>query len=403
MADTSRRARDPRLDVFRGIALMMIFVNHVPGNPLEALTSRNFGFSDAAEGFVFIAGLSAALAYGSYWRPSGGDPWQGTLRIGKRVWTLYLVHLLITMVAFGIAAAATLWFDAPGMLQRNGIPMLFRQPLHALVGIPLLGYQLGYADILPLYIVLLAVTPLLLWLAWRWPVWLLGGSVLLWALAAEFHLNLPDVFGTGTWFFSPAAWQLLFVLGLLSGVAMRDGRRLVPVRPWLVWLSCGILGLSLLWMVVPGAGTMMNTALWQAQEAGVPAWITSFNKNYLYLPRLLHFVALAYVLSSLPVVMRICADRRMRPVAMLGRQGLPVFALGSALAYVLQTVKTETGVNLALDLAMVLAGLGLLFAFAWVRTRIAGRTADRAMTAPAPPAEQTTSTASPHRADLRPE
>ena len=43
--------RDHRLDIFRGLALMMIFINHVPGNVFEHLTSRNFGFSDAAEAF----------------------------------------------------------------------------------------------------------------------------------------------------------------------------------------------------------------------------------------------------------------------------------------------------------------------------------------------------------------
>lgn len=55
--------RDARLDMFRGLALLMIFINHVPGTAWENFTSRNFGFSDAAEAFVFMSGVAAGLAY----------------------------------------------------------------------------------------------------------------------------------------------------------------------------------------------------------------------------------------------------------------------------------------------------------------------------------------------------
>ena len=55
--------RDHRIDFLRGLALVMIFINHIPGTAYESYTSRNFGFSDAAEGFVLISGISAALAY----------------------------------------------------------------------------------------------------------------------------------------------------------------------------------------------------------------------------------------------------------------------------------------------------------------------------------------------------
>ncbi len=58
--------RDLRIDFFRGLALVMIFANHVPGNPLSALTQRNWGLSDSADVFVLLAGLSSALAYSKY-------------------------------------------------------------------------------------------------------------------------------------------------------------------------------------------------------------------------------------------------------------------------------------------------------------------------------------------------
>ena len=63
--------RDPRIDVVRGMALLMIFVDHIPGNALGWATLRNFGFSDAAEIFVFLAGMSAMLAYGKAFERDG--------------------------------------------------------------------------------------------------------------------------------------------------------------------------------------------------------------------------------------------------------------------------------------------------------------------------------------------
>ncbi|NVL32197.1 succinyl transferase OpgC, partial [Pseudomonas syringae pv. actinidiae] len=63
--------RDHRIDFFRGLALIFIFWDHVPDNPLAQLTVRNFGFSDAAEIFVFLAGYASILAYGRIARRDG--------------------------------------------------------------------------------------------------------------------------------------------------------------------------------------------------------------------------------------------------------------------------------------------------------------------------------------------
>jgi len=59
----SRPRRDARIDLFRGAALLATFVNHIPGNPGRFLTWNWLGFSDAAELFMLLAGLSLALAY----------------------------------------------------------------------------------------------------------------------------------------------------------------------------------------------------------------------------------------------------------------------------------------------------------------------------------------------------
>ena len=106
------RGRDPRLDMFRGLALVMIFINHVPGTVYENFTNRNFGFSDAAEAFVFMSGMAAGLAYSGKFitANSWGTYWTAIARVWARARQLYFVHLTITLLALGIFAFAALQF-----------------------------------------------------------------------------------------------------------------------------------------------------------------------------------------------------------------------------------------------------------------------------------------------------
>ncbi|WP_019954476.1 OpgC family protein [Yoonia vestfoldensis] len=347
--------RDPRLDVFRGLALVMIFINHAPRNYLENFTNRNFGFSDAAEGFVFMSGIAAGIAYSGYFRR--GDPVAGITRVLARVWTLYQVHILITVTALAIAAAAAHWFDAPEMIRKHGIWVLVTDPLGFLIGVPLLGHQLGYVNILPLYLVLLLLVPPVIWGALRWPRTVLGLSVTIWLAAGIPRVNFPNYPQDGGWFLNPLSWQLLFTIGVLTGVAHKAGRRFVPVLPWLQWLTGGFLVLSLVWTQWPGFAGVMRDGLKAAQDAGVPWVITGFNKSYLAAPRLLHILALAYFLSSFAIVRQVCHHAVAAPLALLGQQALPVFALGTLLAFAIQAVKTVTGQDIVLDTLMIVGGL----------------------------------------------
>ena len=368
VADTSLpspRTRDHRIDVFRGIALVMIFINHAPQNAFEALTSRNFGFSDAAEGFVLLAGVAAGLAYGDDFRRH--DHWRGLARIMRRVWSIYLVQILITVVAIGTAAAAAKWFGAPDMMRNHGIWVLVTDPLGFLIGLPLLTHHLGYVDILPLYLVLLLALPALLWAALRWPIPLLILSLLLWAAAGHWRLNLPTYPVDGGWFLSPFSWQVLFVVGLLSGLATGQAHRFVPRRRWLQWLTGGFVLFSAIWMNWPAFAEVMRSGLAVAHDAGLSQVFTHFDKTHLTAPRLLHVLALGYFLASLPAIRVLAQSRIAAPLALLGRQSLPVFALGTVLAFAIQTVKTETGQNLLLDSAMIATGLALQLGLAAAR------------------------------------
>lgn len=349
----------------------MIYINHVPGTLYEHLTTRNFGLSDAAEGFVLMSGVAAGLAYSPAFRHA--PYWPGVARVWHRAWTLYLVHLMMTVWALCIASAAALWFGSTRSISVNEIDKLFEAPLGFLVGVPLLTHQIGYVNILPMYAALLMVTPALLWLALRRPLLLAGASFALWGLTGLNEWNLPAFPNPGGWFFNPFAWQLLFVVGLLTGVACRAGRRLVPVLPWLRALAAAFLLLGLVWTVYPPFGEALNHLLWQANQDGVHRFFTYADKTFLTWHRLLHILALAYLLSTFAWVRQAAASRAAAPLALLGRQALPVLALGSMLALAAQAVKSVAVPGFALDTTLIVGGIALQVFFAAARERLSQR------------------------------
>ncbi|MDR0808801.1 MAG: OpgC domain-containing protein [Gemmobacter sp.] len=359
--------RDPRLDVFRGLCLVMIFINHTPGTVFEHFTSRNFGFSDAAEAFVLMSGIAAGIAYGKYFTgPSPASFWAGTGRIWRRVWTLYQVHIVTTVMALGLAAATAYFFGGFEAMQRNAIRFQYQMPLQFLIGIPLLTHQIGYANILPLYAVLLFVAPLTLWAGARRPKLVMTVSVLLWLGAAMTYLNLPNFPMRGGWFFNPISWQVIFTLGLLSGLAMRRGERFVPRSGWLLAICIAWLLFALLAARNRTVSEALGHTLHLTSEYLHVHWIfVAFDKTYLALPRLSHALALAYVLANWPLVRRLCATRGVAPFALLGRHGLAVFGLGVVLCYGANGAKLMAPPSLALDSALIGGGVALMMMLAW--------------------------------------
>lgn len=382
---TAPTGRDLRLDMFRGLALVMIFINHIPGTVFENWTNRNFGFSDAAEAFVLMSGMAAGLAYSQ--RFARGPYLAALLKVWARVRQLYMVHITTTVMAIAIFAAAAMWFGHYEVLTKNNLAPLFSRPLAAIVGLPLLTHQLGYFNILPLYAVLLAATPFVMPLALRKPLWLLLGSVALWILAGQYRLNFPNFPNSGGWFFNPFSWQLLFVVGLISGTSMKQGYRFFARKRWAVITSGLILLLVLAWMKVGFVGAGGGWVLGRLSDIGAPFYITWFDKTFVSAPRLIHALALAYFLASLGVIAWLATTPFARPLVLMGRHGLPVFAVGSVLSMVGQAIKAETGANGLIDMALIFGGLGLQLLLAYSLSRAAALQAASSRThLPAQPA-----------------
>src|SRR5437764_8192544 len=90
----SGRARIDAIDFWRGFALLTIFADHMPYSVFAHVTYGNFGLSDAAEVFVFLSGMSAALAYGP--RFLNGQVAAGLRAVGRRLLIIYGVQVLLS-------------------------------------------------------------------------------------------------------------------------------------------------------------------------------------------------------------------------------------------------------------------------------------------------------------------
>lgn len=351
---SSAAGRDMRLDFFRGLALVTIFVNHVPGNILEHLTSRNFGFSDAAEAFVLMSGIAAGLAYSR--GILSGDFLKTSAKVWGRALKLYTVHITITLAAIVILMAGLRYFTETSVFRSVNTSAVLADPVSALVGVFSLGHQLGYFNILPLYMVLLAATPLMIWLAAISRRLLLGCSVAVWLAAGLWQINMPNWPTPGGWFLNPFSWQLVFAIGLLAGMSAKKGRKLVAFDPLLFWSAVVFLVYALF---------IVRSGIWSmAVHDGLPTFIGAFDKTYLSLQRLLHVLCLAYVLSNLAVVARMASAAAAAPLNYLGRNSLPVFAAGSVICIFLQVMKSIHPTSVPLDLVLLSCGLGLQYAAA---------------------------------------
>nr|WP_286198830.1 OpgC domain-containing protein [Mesorhizobium sp. BR1-1-16] len=356
--------RDYRIDFFRGLALISIFVNHIPGNWFSNFTHRNFGLSDAAEVFVLLAGISAALAY--YPRFINGQAGLSIAQIVKRIGTIYIAHLSSIAIGFAVYAGASLWLNRPELLIPDERHWIVDQTVQSLAGIGALTYQTGNFNILPMYIGMLAMLPFIMMLARISLLLALASSALLWLVANVFHFGPPNFPGTGIWYFNPLTWQLIFTIGFCGGVHLRRGTRVAP--------SPVLYGASLAYLIA--AALLVMLPLWDRFPV-MPEWIwiSGFNKSWVGLFRLFHLLALVYVVlcSPIPAFLRARLTHD-NWIVSLGRNTLPVFWLSTLLAVIGHIIREDvfmlpndpilTAKSFAVDCVIVVVGGAMLFALA---------------------------------------
>ena len=349
--------REPNaIDFWRGFALVTIFVNHIPGNVFERYTFSQYGISDAAELFVFLAGWSIGLATrGRDGTPE--PPLRTLLRMVSRTVEVYRAQLVIMALALAMIAGTALALDNPLLLEWHNAGQFFADPIQTMVGVVLLTHQLGFFNILPLYVVLLAIAPLMVLASRISRALVLALSFGLYATSLVFELNLPSWPGEGDWFFDPLCWQLLLVLGFTLGEWNRATPRLRAWSRRLTPLGVAIVALGIVLAVYeirPDPLTVPE-----------PRLIFTFDKTYLTPARLIHFCG---VLLSFQAVYGLIVPW-IGPVAPflagLGRNSLAVFSMGSLLSLAAQFVRFQTGGGVIVDVSVVGSGLFALGFTAW--------------------------------------
>ncbi|MFZ1109453.1 MAG: OpgC domain-containing protein [Rhodomicrobium sp.] len=319
---------DYRIDFFRGLSLIFIFINHIPENAFTYLTSRTFTLFDSAEVFMFLAGYSAALGYYGL-APQGLQAFsRKALARARAIWTYHLVLVAVLM------AAAFVLRDAWGVRTDYEIFLdrIESDPMRVLIGTPLLAFQAPLLDILPMYVVVMLLAPFLIWMRARSELALLAASGLVWMFAARFFPSIPTMTYDVAWFFNPFCWQFLFAIGLAFGwraranlppVAAGDGRRILDI-------CCAA-------FVVFSAFVLMTIASHTIDDVGanrLRAMYFSLNKQCLDLWRVVGLLASAYLVARLvpkeALWLRLPLSRW---VCAAGAASLPIFALTVVLSF----------------------------------------------------------------------
>ncbi len=182
------QGRDYRLDVLRGIANWAIFLDHIPNNVVNWITTRNYGFADAADLFIFISGYTVAFVYGRM-MISRGFIIAGT-RIFKRSWQIYVAHLVLFVIYIAEVGYLAKKYNDPKLLHEFNVAGFMQDPAETLYQGLILAFKPVNMDVLPLYIVLMVVFPPVLWALLRKPNLTLFASFVLYLAARHFGWNL---------------------------------------------------------------------------------------------------------------------------------------------------------------------------------------------------------------------
>ena len=356
-----KATRDPRIDVMRGLALLMIFVDHLPGNVLGWFTLHVFGFADAAEVFVLLAGFASMLAYGKVLLRSPAVV--GLRRLASRCLRIYGTHAALLLATLAIVR---LWTEVFRVAPVSAAPLLDAGLPGMLRGLALQALP-GYLDILPLYVVLLACFPVLFW-AMRRNVWIaLAGSAAIWvATQVDHDLNFPNWLDPGGWYFDPFSWQFLFAIGAALALYMSRHGGDLPRRPWLTALCWAYLGFALV--------QTFPWTEWHLPSLRLVTLPTS-DKTHLEAYRILDILALMQVVFSARRSRAVARHWTARAFEACGRHSLDIFALGCLLALLGRLVFRTFGRGWTMQVGVNASGLVAMCLVAlWLESRVRHRT-----------------------------
>jgi hypothetical protein len=313
--------RQTELDWLRGTMLVLMTFTHLP-TWFSGHLGQPFGYVSAAEGFVFLSAYLVGCVYGRRARLHGDRAMMRA--VWRRTAKVYVVHAALLLFLFLVLVPFAVSHDARSITDLASYYV--ERPHLALASGLVLAYNPPLLDILPMYVLFLALTPYvlrhgmrhgfgelmlfsgLLWLAGQYD----GGRYVYDAVAALVAWPVP--YGA-TGAFSFLGWQLLWLVGLYLGVradAATDAPR-APSRR-LLYAALALAIAFFAWRHLAG---QIPFAPGRGQNALVDKW-------HLGPLRLLNFAVLAWlVVRARPSLVALAADSS---IALIGRQALPVFA-----------------------------------------------------------------------------
>ena len=381
--------RDPRVDFFRGLAFIIILIAHIPSNWMARWIPARFGPSDATEMFVFMSGYAAGIAFGTSFMRAGY--WLGTARVGLRVWQVYLAHLTLFFFVATFMVVANELFDTRDYVGQLNLWYFFNNTGQALIGLFTMNYVPNYFDILPMYIIVLVMMPVVVGLSrvhpWLGPAACVLLYVCTWTFGLEFKAEVrPD--SDRPWFFNPFGWHLIF----FTGFSLSMGWIKPPPKNW--WLFGACVALVVLGLVTSHRPIYADSETLIAIREWLAPWRA---KTDFGIWRYIHFLALAYVV----VVLLKGYEESLRspwgaPIMKCGQQSLPVFLFAMVLSRFAGIALDHTGREIPAVILVNVVFIGLLIAIAyglgwlksnpWQASRFKPPTAepDRPLAGPAP-------------------
>ncbi len=374
--------RDLRLDLFRGLANWLIFFGHIPNTVLAWFTTRNYGFSDGADLFVFISGYTATLVYSRMMVERGFVI--GATRLWRRAWQIYVALLLLFLFYTASIHYAAHGTELRALLDRFNVAILMDHPDEILLQAILLRFKPVNLDVLPLYVVLMTAFPFALWLMLSRPDVVMLASFALYLTARHFHWDFTS-YPAGVWYFDPFTWQFLFMIG--AWLALGGAARLTAIAH-----SRWSLVLAVAFLIFAFVMTLSGPI--PALRALFPEWLRAAfvpnDKTYLAPYRVAHLAALiVLVVQFIPKDWHGLKWPVFAPLIKCGQHSLEVFCVGVYLAFVAHFVLITVSHSLPAQLVVGIGGLAIMTAVAWYRgwSKEVDRFVPRLALMPAPPKE----------------
>jgi hypothetical protein len=358
-ATTRPKIRDIRLDVFRGLALLLIAVTHMSGNWLVEMLPSHFGFSSSTELFVFCSGIASGLAFGPLFVKRGF--WLGVVRVAHRIWQIYWAHIatFVGVIALTIFLASSL--GRPDYFANLQQDVFLTHPRQAIIGLVTLTYLPPLFDILPLYIVMLAMIPVVMAARRITPTlpFILVGAVYLYVWTVGIGLPSNPTDAAQHWLFNPFGWQLVFFTGFF--IAMKWLPVPAPGTPWAVAAATVIVlaSVPLSWHVLFNGFGLFSFI----RDAVLP----STERTDFHFLRYIHFLAAAYLaVSAVTASPRLLNSLAARILARTGRETLAGFLTSIPVAILGGTVLDVYGASPSIVVGTTLLSWTAIIAVACV-------------------------------------